>query len=54
MKLKPKHLAHLNRVNKRPGTAELSLLSTTESAALVQIRLQGSHFGIIDRRGFMN
>jgi hypothetical protein len=53
MKLKPRHLAHLNRVNKRPGTAEMSLLSTTESAAGEQIRLQGSFFSIVDRRGFM-
>jgi len=30
------------------------MLSTTESAATWQIRLQDRIFGIVDRRGFMN
>ena len=54
MKAKARHLAHLRRCSLRTVTAELSMLSTTESTATWQIRLQGRIFGIVDRRGFMN
>ena len=52
--LRARRLAHPGRCSLRTVTAELSMLSTTESAATLQIRLQGRIFGIVDRRGFMN
>lgn len=53
MKLKPRHLAHLSRRSLRTVTAELLMLSTSESAAMWQIHLQGRIFGGVDRKGFM-